>query len=56
MPLFFRHKPLVVVKEVERILESPHPHDRRVDETFPLNFPGAEHIEVRAWHAMKRPF
>lgn len=41
-----RYKPLVVETMEERILESPHPHDRAADEVFPLEFPGAESIQV----------
>ncbi|CAM9143892.1 unnamed protein product [Scytosiphon promiscuus] len=41
-----RYKPLVVETNEERILESPHPHWRGVDEVFPLDFPGADSIQL----------
>ncbi|CAM9280265.1 unnamed protein product, partial [Ectocarpus sp. 13 AM-2016] len=41
-----RHKPSVVVSDEERILESSHPHARGVDDIFPLNFPGADSIQL----------
>lgn len=48
--LFFwsgcRHKPLVVETEEQHVLESPHPHDRGVDESHVIDFPGAESIQV----------
>lgn len=31
----------------DHILESSHPHGRGVDEVYPLEFPGADSIEVR---------
>lgn len=36
----------MVETDEERILESPHPHDRGVDEVYPLDFPGADGIQV----------
>eukprot|EP00752_Nemacystus_decipiens_P002251 g2132.t2 len=41
-----RHKPSVVETEEERILESPHPHARGADEVYPLDFPGADSIQL----------
>lgn len=37
----------MVETEEERILESPHPHARGADEVYPLDFPGADSIQVR---------
>ncbi|CAN0118223.1 unnamed protein product, partial [Ectocarpus sp. 12 AP-2014] len=41
-----RHKPSVVVSDEERILESSHPHARGVDDIYPLDFPGADSIQL----------
>lgn len=37
----------MVETEQECILESPHPHARGADEVYPLDFPGADSIQVR---------
>ncbi|CAN0181713.1 unnamed protein product [Pylaiella littoralis] len=41
-----RHKPSVIETNEKRILESPHPHDRGTDEIYPIEFPGAESIQL----------
>lgn len=41
-----RYKPSVVEFEKELILESPHPHAQGADEVYPLDFPGADSIQV----------
>lgn len=42
-----RHTPLMMETTNELVLETSHPHNRGIDELYPINLPGADSIKVK---------